>query len=192
MASIYSISASRRLAWPRRSLRQRQAGLQGPVEVFASIKQACRALSNTSPASSRLAWPRRSLRQRQAGLHGLIEVFASVKQACRAPSNTSPASSRLAGPCRSLRQRQTGMAFVSRGAIGEAVSRGDEKEDWAQESIFVHASNQRRNRFMNNSIYRFPNPGNEPVKTYAPGTSDKAALKKALLQLSAEEWTSRW
>ena len=41
---------------------------------------------------------------------------------------------------------------------------------------------------MNNSIYRFPNPGNEPVKTYAPGTSDKAALKKALLQLSAEEW----
>ena len=41
---------------------------------------------------------------------------------------------------------------------------------------------------MNNSIYRFPNPGNEPVRTYAPGTSDKAALKKALLQLSAEEW----
>ena len=117
MASIYSKSAPRRLAWPRRSIRQRHAGLRGPVEVFASLMQTCMALSNTSPASSRLAWPCRSLRQRQAGLQDPVEHFASVKQACRASSKSSPASSRLAGPCRSLRQRQTGMALVSRGAI---------------------------------------------------------------------------
>ena len=43
MASIYRKSAPCRLAWLRRSLRQRQAGLQGPVEVFASVKQACMA-----------------------------------------------------------------------------------------------------------------------------------------------------
>ena len=107
MASSKSSPASSRLVWPRRSLRQRQAGLlrftvnqlraglHGPVEVFASSKQACRASSKSSPASSRLARPRRSLRQRQAGLHGLVEVFASSKQACRAPSKSSPASSRL-------------------------------------------------------------------------------------------------
>ena len=29
---------------------------------------------------------------------------------------------------------------------------------------------------------------NEPVKSYAPGTSEKAALKQALAQLSSEEW----
>ena len=109
MASIYRKSTPRTLAWPRRSLRQRQAGLQGLVEVFASVKQACMASSKSSPASSRLAWPRRSLRQRQTGLHGLVEVFASVKQACRASSKSSPASSRLARPRRSLRQRQAGL-----------------------------------------------------------------------------------
>ena len=109
MAPIYSKSVPRRLAWPRRSLRQRQAGLRGPVEVFASVKQACMASSKSSPAPSRLVWPRRSLRQRQAGLHGPVEVFASVKQACRASSKSSPASSRLARPRRSLRQRQTGL-----------------------------------------------------------------------------------
>ena len=109
MAPIYRKSAPRRLAWPRRSLRQRQAGLHGLVEVFASVKQACMALSKSSPASSRLVWPRRSLRQRQAGLQGPVEVFASVKQACIASSKSSPASSRLARPRRSLRQRQTGL-----------------------------------------------------------------------------------
>ncbi len=41
---------------------------------------------------------------------------------------------------------------------------------------------------MDNAIFRFPNPGNEPVKTYAPGTSEKKALKAALKQLSTEEW----
>ena len=107
MASIYSKSAPRRLAGPRRSLRQLQAGLHGLVEVFASVKQACMAPLKSSPASSRLAWPRRSLRQLQAGLYGPVEVFASVKQACMASSKSSPASSRLVWPRRSLRQRQT-------------------------------------------------------------------------------------
>ena len=92
MASIYSKSASSRLAGPRRSLRQPKAGLQGPVEVFASPKQACMASSKSSPAQSRLAWPRRSLRQRQVGLRGPVEVFASPKQACMALSKSSPAS----------------------------------------------------------------------------------------------------
>ncbi len=41
---------------------------------------------------------------------------------------------------------------------------------------------------MNNSIFKFPNPGNEPVKSYAPGTPEKAELKKALKQLSGEQW----
>ena len=41
---------------------------------------------------------------------------------------------------------------------------------------------------MDNAIFKFPNPGNEPVKAYAPGTSEKIALKAALTQLSAEEW----
>jgi len=41
---------------------------------------------------------------------------------------------------------------------------------------------------MNNAIFRFPNPGNEPVKAYAPGSSEKNELKKALAQVSSEEW----
>jgi 1-pyrroline-5-carboxylate dehydrogenase len=41
---------------------------------------------------------------------------------------------------------------------------------------------------MNNAIYRFAKPANEPVKAYAPGSPDKAALKAALKQLSSEEW----
>ena len=41
---------------------------------------------------------------------------------------------------------------------------------------------------MNNSIYRFNKPDNEPVYSYAPGTPEKAALKKALKQVSSEEW----
>ena len=140
MASIYSKSAPRRLAWPRRTLRQRQAGLHGLVEVFASVKQACRAPSNTSPASSRLAGPCRTLRQRQAGLHGPVEVFASVKQACMASSNTSPASSRLAGPRRTLRQRQAGLqdlvevfASVKRGWLSYPAGRLEGGQSWGQE-----------------------------------------------------------
>ena len=109
MASIYSKSAPRRLAWLRYTVYQLRAGLHGLDIQYISSAQACMALSKSSPASSRLAWPRRSLRQRQAGLHGPVEVFASVKQACRASSKSSPASSRLAGPRRSLRQRQAGL-----------------------------------------------------------------------------------
>ena len=109
MASIYSISAPHTLARLRFTVNQRQTGLHSPVEVFASVKQACIAPSKSSPASSRLAGPCRSLRQRQAGLHGPVEVFASVKQACMASSKSSPASSRLVWPCRSLRQRQAGL-----------------------------------------------------------------------------------
>lgn len=41
---------------------------------------------------------------------------------------------------------------------------------------------------MNNSIYKFAKPINEPIKGYAPGSADKAKLKKALAQLSGEEW----
>lgn len=41
---------------------------------------------------------------------------------------------------------------------------------------------------MNNAIFRFPNPGNEPVKAYAPGSNEKTELKKALSQVSTEEW----
>ncbi|MDR2680267.1 MAG: L-glutamate gamma-semialdehyde dehydrogenase [Tannerella sp.] len=41
---------------------------------------------------------------------------------------------------------------------------------------------------MNNAIYKFHKPENEPVYTYAPGTPEKKALKQALKQLSSEEW----
>ena len=41
---------------------------------------------------------------------------------------------------------------------------------------------------MNNSIYRFHKPENEPVLSYAPGTPEKTELKKALTQVSSEEW----
>ena len=140
MAPIYRKSASRRLAWPRRSLRQCQAGLHGLVEVFASVKQACEVPSKSSPASSRLAWPCRSLRQRQAGLHGLVEVFASVKQACGAPSKSSPASCRLAGPRRSLRQPQAGLhglvevfASVKRAWLSYPAGRLESSQSWGQE-----------------------------------------------------------
>ena len=44
---------------------------------------------------------------------------------------------------------------------------------------------------MDNAIFRFPKPANEPVKAYAPGSAEKASLKKALEQLSAEEWLSK-
>ena len=41
---------------------------------------------------------------------------------------------------------------------------------------------------MDNAIFSFPKPINEPVKAYAPGSSEKSSLKKALAQLSSEEW----
>ena len=41
---------------------------------------------------------------------------------------------------------------------------------------------------MDNAIYRFAKPANEPVKAYAPGSSEKAALKSALAQLETEKW----
>ena len=41
---------------------------------------------------------------------------------------------------------------------------------------------------MDNAIYSFAKPINEPVKSYAPGSSEKKALKQTLTQLSSEEW----
>lgn len=41
---------------------------------------------------------------------------------------------------------------------------------------------------MNNAIFKFEKPLNEPVKTYAPGSKDKTLLKSALKELSSEEW----
>ncbi|MDR1814485.1 MAG: L-glutamate gamma-semialdehyde dehydrogenase [Tannerella sp.] len=41
---------------------------------------------------------------------------------------------------------------------------------------------------MNNSIYRFHKPENEPVKSYAPGTPERAQLKEAIKKLSNEVW----
>ncbi|MDR1357511.1 MAG: L-glutamate gamma-semialdehyde dehydrogenase [Tannerellaceae bacterium] len=41
---------------------------------------------------------------------------------------------------------------------------------------------------MNNAIFKFAKPANEPVKAYAPGSADKLSLKDALKQLSSEEW----
>ena len=41
---------------------------------------------------------------------------------------------------------------------------------------------------MDNAIFRFAKPINEPVKSYAPGTAEKIALKQMLGQLSSEQW----
>jgi 1-pyrroline-5-carboxylate dehydrogenase len=41
---------------------------------------------------------------------------------------------------------------------------------------------------MDNAIFRFAKPANEPVWAYAPGTPEKAGLKAALKQLSSEKW----
>lgn len=41
---------------------------------------------------------------------------------------------------------------------------------------------------MDNAIFRFAKPENEPVKAYAPGSSEKAVLKSALAQLETEKW----
>lgn len=41
---------------------------------------------------------------------------------------------------------------------------------------------------MDNAIFRFPKPVNEPVKAYAPGSNEKLQLKQALAQVASEEW----
>lgn len=41
---------------------------------------------------------------------------------------------------------------------------------------------------MNNAIFRFPKPVNEPVKAYAPGSNEKVQLKQALAKVATEEW----
>lgn len=41
---------------------------------------------------------------------------------------------------------------------------------------------------MNNALFKFQKPINEPIKTYAPGSVDKAELKKALDKLASEKW----
>ena len=123
--SSKSSPASRTLAGTRRSLRQPHAGLQGLVEVFASLMQACRDSSKSSPASRRLAWlrftvnqlkhacmapiyrksasnmlawPRYTVYQLQTGLQGPDIQYISVKQDCRAPIYSISAPSRLAWP----------------------------------------------------------------------------------------------
>jgi 1-pyrroline-5-carboxylate dehydrogenase len=40
---------------------------------------------------------------------------------------------------------------------------------------------------MSNSIFQVPTPKNEPVFTYAPGTSERAELKNALRTLSEQQ-----
>src|SRR5262245_58533271 len=40
---------------------------------------------------------------------------------------------------------------------------------------------------MTFGTFRVPQPVNEPVKSYAPGSAEKIALKKALARMSAEE-----
>ena len=36
---------------------------------------------------------------------------------------------------------------------------------------------------MNNSIFMFPKPENEPVKGYAPGSTERKEIRKALDEL---------
>ena len=51
---------------------------------------------------------------------------------------------------------------------------------------------------MNNALFKFQKPCNEPVKGYAPGSEEKAELKKALHRLAffavdfLEEHTGRY
>ena len=40
---------------------------------------------------------------------------------------------------------------------------------------------------MNNSVYLFEKPKNEPVYSYAPGTPEREALKAALDRQAAQE-----
>lgn len=41
---------------------------------------------------------------------------------------------------------------------------------------------------MNNALFKFQKPVNEPIKSYAPGSVEKAELKKALDKLASEKW----
>ena len=41
---------------------------------------------------------------------------------------------------------------------------------------------------MDNAIFRFAKPNNEPVKAYAPGSVEKTSLKQMLSQLATEQW----
>lgn len=41
---------------------------------------------------------------------------------------------------------------------------------------------------MDNAIFRFAKPINEPVKAYAPGSVEKSSLKQMLSQLATEQW----
>lgn len=41
---------------------------------------------------------------------------------------------------------------------------------------------------MNNALFSFSKPVNEPVNSYAPGSVEKKALESALKQVSSEEW----
>ncbi len=41
---------------------------------------------------------------------------------------------------------------------------------------------------MDNAIFKFAKPANEPIKSYAPGTPERAELKKALDTLAGEQW----
>lgn len=41
---------------------------------------------------------------------------------------------------------------------------------------------------MSTGIFSYPQPANEPVKSYAPGSPEKAALKKALADLKKKNW----
>ncbi len=40
---------------------------------------------------------------------------------------------------------------------------------------------------MNNAIYHFPLPENEPINSYAPGTKERAALKAKLAEMATEK-----
>ena len=140
MASIYSKSAPRRLAWPRYTVNQLRAGLHGLDIQYISPAHACMASIYSKSAPRRLAWPRFTVNQLRAGLQGLVEVFASVKQACMASSKSSPAPSRLVWPRRSLRQRQAGLhgpvevfASVKRAWLSYPVGRLESSQSWGQE-----------------------------------------------------------
>ena len=87
MAPSNTSTASRRLAWPRRTLRRPLADLHGPIEHFDGLSQTCMAPSNTSTASRRLAWPRRTLRRPLADLQGL-EYIISGRRRFYNPRNT--------------------------------------------------------------------------------------------------------
>ena len=40
---------------------------------------------------------------------------------------------------------------------------------------------------MSNAISRVPAPVNEPIRSYAPGTADRAALKRAIADLKSNQ-----